>query len=89
MINDTLVAFLDSYVTVYLDDILIYSDTMDEYWVDVRRVLEVFSGAALHLKPEMCKFHSEEMKYMRLIIRRGAVKMHTDKVTAVQDWLMP
>jgi hypothetical protein len=39
-INDGLTTFLDRFVTAYLDDILIYSDTLEEHRVHVRQVLE-------------------------------------------------
>lgn len=77
--------FLDKYVTSYLDDILIQSDTLNQRQIPIRSVLETFSRAGLHLKLEKCELHKEEVKYLGLIIERGGVKMNFDRVEFVQD----
>lgn len=69
----------------YLDDILIYSDILEEHQIHVRSVLEALSGVGLHLMPKMYEFHKEDVKYLRLIIERGGVKTDPDKVAAVQN----
>jgi hypothetical protein len=51
-INDVLYPFLDRFTTAYLDDILIYSETLEEHKDHIRQVLEALSKAGLHLKPE-------------------------------------
>lgn len=83
-INDTLAAFLDRYVTTYLDDISIYSNTLDEYRVHGKSVLKVLSQAELHLNQKKCEFHKEKMRYLGLIIRRRVVKIDSEKVAALQ-----
>ena len=67
-INDALQPFLDRFATVYLDDILIYSDTLEEHKEHVRQALEQLQRHGLHLKPEKCKFFKTEVKYLGLII---------------------
>ena len=67
-INDILYPFLDNFCIVYLDDILIYSEMVQEHQELVRKVLEILSKCSLHLKPEKCKFHKTEVKYLGLII---------------------
>jgi hypothetical protein len=57
VINDVPRPYLDVFVTTYLDDILIYSDNLDEYRIHVQKVLQALSDADLHLKPEKCEFH--------------------------------
>jgi len=88
-INDVLRPFLDDYCTAYLDDILIFSDSLGEHKVHVRRVLEALSIAGLHMKPEKCKFHQESVKYLGLIITRDGIKMDPSKVSTVVDWPAP
>ena len=61
-INDTLQPFPDRFVTAYLDDILIYSNTLEEHKVHVRQVQEQLQRHGLHLKPEKCKFFRTEVK---------------------------
>lgn len=87
-INDIPTALLDRYVTAYLDNILIYLDTLNDHQIHVRSVLEVLLKAELHLKAEKCEFYKKEIKYLGLIMGRGKVKMVPGKVAAVQDWLV-
>jgi hypothetical protein len=88
-INDVLAPYLDRFCTAYLDDTLIYSDTFEEYQEHVNLVLEAFENAGLHLKPEKCEFHRQEVKYLGLIISTEGIKMDPEKITAVQDWEAP
>jgi hypothetical protein len=55
--NDVLAPFLDRFCTTYLDDILIYSNTFEEYQEHINLVLEGFEKAGLYLKLEKCEFH--------------------------------
>jgi hypothetical protein len=56
-INDVLQPYLDIFITAYLDDILIYSNNLNDYQNHILKVLEVLSEAGLYLKLEKCKFH--------------------------------
>jgi hypothetical protein len=56
-INDVLTPYLDLFCTAYLNNILIYSDTFEEYQEYVNWVLEVFEKAGLYLKLEKCGFY--------------------------------
>lgn len=62
-INNTLTGFLDRYATAYPDDILIYSNILDEHRVHGKSVLEALLGAGVKLKPEKCEFEKEEVRY--------------------------
>jgi hypothetical protein len=88
-INDVLAPYLDHFCTAYLDDTLIYSDNFEEHQQHIRLVLDAFAKAGLHLKPEKCKFHQQEVKYLGLIISMEGIKMDPEKIRAVQDWEPP
>ena len=49
---------------VYLDDIAIASCSMEEHLIHVKQVLERLEGAGLRLKPEKCKFATNQVDYM-------------------------
>ena len=84
-INDILRPFLDQFCTAFLDDILIYSDTLEEYRVHMRRVLEVLKGAGLTLKPQKCEFHKSSVKFLGVIISQDGVKMDPRKVKDIVE----
>ena len=88
-INDVLHPFLDNFCTAYLDDILIYSDTLQEHKIHVKQVLEVLAKAGLHLKPEKYEFHRTEVTYLGLIISNEGVKMDPRKIEAITKWESP
>jgi hypothetical protein len=88
-INDILAPYLDCFCTTYLDDTLIYSDNFQEHQQYVHLVLDTFTKAALHLKPEKCEFHQQEVKYLGLIISMEGIKMDPENIRTMQDWEPP
>jgi hypothetical protein len=88
-INDILCPYLDVFITAYLDNILIYSDNLEDHWRHVLKVLEVLMKAGQHLKPKKCEFHRQEVKYLGFIISTTGTKMDTAKITTIQEWPQP
>ena len=89
-INDTLRPFLNVFATAYyLDDILVYSDTYAEHVSHVKQILAALTKAGLHLKPEKCQFHKQEVKYLGYIINTTGITMDQAKVKAVLEWALP
>jgi Reverse transcriptase (RNA-dependent DNA polymerase) len=76
-------------VAVYLDDILIYSQTQEEHREVMHEVLQCLRAHDLYLCPEKCEFEREEVEYLGLIIRQGEVTMDPVKVHAVTSWPTP
>jgi hypothetical protein len=74
-INDILWPYLDVFITAYLNDILIYSDNLDKYCIYIQKVLLALSDTNLHLKPEKCEVHQQEVKYLGFIISTDRTKM--------------
>lgn len=60
-------------VAVYLDDILIFSSTLDEHRKVVHEVLRRLEEHDLYLRPEKCEFERDEIEYLGLVIRQGRV----------------
>lgn len=60
-INNVLASFLDRFVTVYLDDILIYLYIIAQHSLHVRCVLDKVRRADLHVKAEKCQFYQTEV----------------------------
>jgi len=90
MMNDifrTLIA--EGIVVVYLDDILIFTETEEEHERAVRRVLEVLAKHKLFLCPEKCEFHRKQIEYLGLVISENKVEMDPVKVAGVHDWPTP
>lgn len=88
-VNDVLRDYLDDFVVVYLDDILIYSDTLEEHTEHVRRVLKKLEAAGIGLKLEKCAFDKQEVNFLGFVIGVNGISMDPAKVAAIQDWATP
>ena len=86
LINDLLHTYLDDFFTAYLDDIFIYSNTLKEHKEQVYKVLKALSQTELHLKPEKCHYHKQEVKYLGFIITTKGIRMDLEKVSWVLGW---
>lgn len=89
LINDVLRDFLDRFVFVYLDDILIFSKTLAEHHSHVRAVLQRLLENRLYAKAEKCEFHLTSVSFLGYILAGGQVKTDPAKVKAVTDWPVP
>lgn len=89
MINNVLRQYLDIFVVVYLDDILVFSKTLEEHKHHVHKVLTTLQDAKLLVEPEKTKFHAQEVTFLGHIIRPGEIAMEPKKISAIKDWPIP
>lgn len=90
MMNDIFRDLIDEgVVIVYMDDILIFTETRDKHRDVTRRVLEILRQQKLYLKPEKCEFSRERIEYLGLIISADGVAMDPIKVQGVTEWPAP
>lgn len=76
-------------VLVYLDDILIFTKTLEEHRQVLRSVLQILCQYKLYLKPEKCEFEQTQIEYLGLVISEGQIQMDPVKVQGVLDWPTP
>ena len=88
-INDILRPYLDTFVIVYLDDIVIYSASREEHTQHVKTVLRCLLENNLSIKLEKCSFDTQQIKFLGFVISPSGITMDTDKVKAVLDWQPP
>ncbi|KAL0168516.1 hypothetical protein M9458_036738, partial [Cirrhinus mrigala] len=88
-VNDVFRDMLDRWVIVYIDDILIYSNTYADHVLHVRTVLQRLIQHKLYAKEEKCQFHQESVAFLGYIISPEAVAMDDTKVNAVRNWPLP
>jgi hypothetical protein len=85
-INDTIREALDVFASAYLDDILMYSDTMEDHEQHIKWIMECLLQAGLYFKPEQCEFHKDTVKYLGLVILTKGISMDQDKIETVKNW---
>ena len=86
LMNDTFRDLLDRSVLVFLDDILIFSNTLEEHIVHVRQVLERLRSAQLYAKMSKCEFFRSEVEFLGHHIGANGLSVMQDKVASVRDW---
>src|SRR5436190_21882626 len=83
LINHVLYNHLNEFVIVYLDDILIYFENEENHEKHVKKILKRLQEKNLYLKSEKCKFHKQQVKYLKHIITTEELKMNSKKIQAV------
>ena len=76
-------------VVVYLDDILIFTESLDEHRKVTRRVLELLEKHKLYIQPDKCEFKKTTIKYLGVIISHNSVMMDPVKIAGVMEWPTP
>ena len=68
LINNTVREYLDKFVITYLDNILIYSDTLKKHQQHMPKVLEKLSEKTLYIKKKKSRFEVQEVKFLEYVI---------------------
>ncbi|KAL0192566.1 hypothetical protein M9458_010862, partial [Cirrhinus mrigala] len=88
-INDVLRDMLGRWCYAYLDDILVYSKTLEEHTQHVRAVLRRLLAHQLYCKLEKCAFHQHTTTFLGFVISSQGVAMDPQKLEAVRSWPLP
>ncbi|XP_039163085.1 uncharacterized protein LOC120290759 [Eucalyptus grandis] len=89
MMNKVLHPFLDRFVVVYLDDIMVYSRTLEEHVEHLRQVFQVLRENELYVKREKCAFAQKEVPFLGHIVRGERVRMDKAKIQSIVEWEPP
>ena len=81
--------YLDQFVVVFIDDILIYSQSMEEHEDHLRIVLQALKDHQLYAKFSKCEFWIIEVKFLRQVVSASGVSIVPKKVEAVMSWERP
>ena len=85
-INEALREYLDDFVVVYLDDILIFSKSMKNHTFHVRLVLEKLRKFSLQVKLSKCLFDQTENEFLGFIVNRNGTSMDSSRVATIINW---
>jgi hypothetical protein len=89
LMNHILAPYLDSFVIVYLDDILIYSASESLHSQHLDLVLQALEANQLHAGLAKCAFGLKTVDFLGHVISPDGVRPDPAKVAAVQDWPAP
>ena len=89
MMNEVLREFLDQGVVVYIDDVLIYSENLEQHIQLVKKVLTKLADYNLAVAAHKSTFHVPEVEFLGYILNETGVTMSERKVEAVKNWGVP
>ena len=74
---------------IYLDDIILFSSTLDDHFEKLDEVLSRLKNADLKLKPSKCEFIKEEVTYLGHVVSKEGIKPNPKIIEAVKNWKIP
>jgi hypothetical protein len=89
LMNQIFSEYLDQFVIVFLDDVLIYSRTLSEHRRHVRLALDVLRKHQLFAKESKCEFFRDHIDFLGHRVDREGMHMMEDKVRAIREWPTP
>jgi hypothetical protein len=89
LMNMLFMEYLDKFVVVFIDDILIFSKTEEEHEEHLRLVLEKLRSNQLYAKFSKCEFWLIEVTFLGHVISAGGVSVDPSKVRDVLNWMPP
>ncbi|GJW23547.1 putative reverse transcriptase domain-containing protein [Tanacetum coccineum] len=89
LINRVCRPYLDKFVIVFIDDILIYSKTQEEHVEHLRIVLELLKKEKLYAKFSKCELWLREVQFLRHVINGNEIHVDPSKIEAVKNWKAP
>ncbi|KAI3672539.1 hypothetical protein L6452_38629 [Arctium lappa] len=81
--------YLDKFVIVFIDDILVYSKTEEDHEEHLRTILELLKRERLYAKFSKCEFWLREVQFLGHVVSQEGIKVDPAKVEAIRDWEAP
>ena len=78
-----------SWCIIYLDDIIVFSQTPEEHLVRLQAVFDKLKAARLKLKPSKCELFKNQINYLGHVVGQEGVSTDPDKIKAVTEWPRP
>ncbi|GKF13128.1 putative reverse transcriptase domain-containing protein [Tanacetum coccineum] len=89
LMNRVCKPFLDKFVIVFIDDILIYSNNKKEYEEHLKVILELLKKEELYAKFPKCKFWLPKVQFLGHVIDSQVIHVDPAKIESVKDWASP
>jgi hypothetical protein len=84
-INKILKGLLDITCVAYLDNIYIFSDSIEEYAKHVRKILDRLKKAKLYIKLFKCEFDKKEITFLKYVIGVHKIRINNAKIRIILD----
>ena len=89
LMNRVFISYLDRFVVVFIDDILVYSKSREEHDQHLRIVFQTLKENQLYAKLSKCEFWLEEVSFLGHVVSAEGIKVDSKKIEAVMNWKPP
>ncbi|GJV62074.1 putative nucleotidyltransferase, ribonuclease H, partial [Tanacetum coccineum] len=89
LMNRVCKPYLDKFVIVFINDILIYSKTKEDHENHLRLMLDLLRKEKLYVKFSKCEFWLQEVHFLRHVVNHNGIHIDPSKIEAVKSWKAP
>jgi hypothetical protein len=89
LMNNIFSQYLDKFVVVFIDDILVYSKTEEEHDEHLQIVLQTLRKNKLYAKFDKCDFYQKEIQYLGHVISSEGISVDREKIKSIMEWPIP
>jgi len=89
LMNKVFMEFLDKFMVVFIDDILVFSKSEEEHAEHIRLVLQKLREHKLYAKRSKCEFWLKEVSFLGHVVSNGGIAVHPSKVEDMLNWKSP
>ena len=89
LMNNVMHKYLDKFVVVFIDDILIYSKSEEEHKEHLKIVLQELRDHQLFAKFSKCNFFKDKIQYLGHVVTKEGILVDPEKIKEIEDWPVP